>query len=188
MPILASFTVSDTSKFRIVNLIAATGFLFWEVRRILLLIVGFDDDDDNQLEISLNTSNSKPEWSLTELNHVVFNICLFPPLFFFYGLYYTDVISALLVLMTYRFHIQQAKKRLVLAGMASLLFRQTNIFWVSIFLGGLQVTQNLGKGRSGIDFPEKPSFIEVMTGSLQHGHLYDPPVSSACVEGRFEPE
>lgn len=186
MPILDNFTVADTSKFRIVNLVATTGFLVWEVRRILLLIVGFDDDD--QLDISIKKSDSKQMWSLTQLNHVVFNICLFPPLFFFYGLYYTDVISALLVLMTYRFHLQQANKSLLLAGLASLLFRQTNIFWVSIFLGGLQVTRNLARGRPGIDFPEKPSYVDVVTGSLQHGHLYDPPISNACVEGTFKRE
>ena len=187
MPILDNFTVADTSKFRMINLVATTGFLFWEVRRILLLIVGFDDDDD-QLDVPINKSGSKLMWSPTELNHVVFNVCLFPPLFFFYGLYYTDVISALLVLMTYRFHLQQASKSLFSAGLASLLFRQTNIFWVSIFLGGLQVTRNLPRSRPGIDFPEKSSFIDVTTGSLQHGHLYDPPVSNACAEGTFKHE
>lgn len=186
MPILDNYAVADASKFRIVNLVAATGFLVWEIRRILLLIVGFDDDD--QLDKSLITSKVKLKRPLTELHHAVFNICLFPPLFFFYGLYYTDVISALLVLMAYRFHLQRANKSLVLAGLASLLFRQTNIFWVSIFLGGLQVTRNLAIGRPGIDFPEKSSFIDVVTRSLQHGHLYDPAVSNACIEGTFEPE
>lgn len=184
MPILDNFVVADTSKFRIVNLVAATGFLVWEVRQILLLTVGFDNDD--QLDASLKTSEFKLKWTLYELNHAVFNICLFPPLFFFYGLYYTDVISALLVLMTYRFHLQRANKRLALAGLASLLFRQTNIFWVSVFLGGLQVNRSLARGRPGVEFPEKSSLIDVMAGSLQHGYLYDPLVSNAHIEGTFE--
>lgn len=186
MPILDSFTTADASKFRIINLVAATGFLAWELRRILLLTIGFDDNE--QLDASLKLSKSKLKWSLIELNHAIFNICLFPLLFFFYGLYYTDVISALLVLMTYRFYLQRATKSLVLAGFASLLFRQTNIFWVSIFLGGLQVTRSLARGRPGIDFPEKSSFIDIATGSLQHGYLYDPLVRNADVEGTFGSE
>ena len=186
MPILDIFTIADASKFRIVNLVAATGFLVWELRRILLLIIGFNDND--QPDASLKLSKSKLKWPSIELNHAIFNICLFPPLFFFYGLYYTDVISALLVIITYRFYLQRATKSLVLAGFASLLFRQTNIFWVSIFLGGLQVTRSLARGRPGIDFPENSSFIDVVTGSLQHGYLYDPLVSNANVEGTFGPE
>lgn len=185
MPILDSFTVADASKFRIVNLVAATGFLVWEFRRILLLNIGFGDEA--QLDASLKTSKFKQKWPSNEVNHAIFNICLFPPLFFFYGLYYTDVISALLVLVAYRFHLQRANKRLLLAGFASLVFRQTNIFWVSIFLGGLQVTRSLTRGRPGLDFLEKPTFTEVMTRSFQHGYLYDPLVKNADVEGAFEP-
>ena len=186
MPILGKFGIADTSKFRIVNLVAATGFLVWEVRRILLLIIGLDDDD--QLDSSLKTSEFKLTWPLFGFNHAVFNICLFPPLFFFYGLYYTDVISALLVLMTYRFHLQRANKCLVVAGLASLFFRQTNIFWISIFLGGLEVKRSLVRFHPDIESLEKSTFIDVITRSLQHGHLYDPLLSNANAEGNFEPE
>lgn len=185
MPILDNFVAVDSSKFRIVNTIAASGLLVWEVRRLLLLILDVQDDRFNA---SLKPSELKLRWSLNELNHAVFNICLFPPLFFFYGLYYTDVVSALLVLMTYRFHLQQAKKSMVLAGLASLLFRQTNIFWVAIFLGGLQVSRSLARGRQGLEFPDRPTFLVVVTESLQHGCLYDPLLSNAHAEGIIKPK
>jgi alpha-1,2-glucosyltransferase len=133
-------------------------------------------------------NQSRPRWSLHELNHAAFNICLFPPLFFFYGLYYTDVVSALLVLMAYRFHLQQANKSLVLAGLASLLFRQTNIFWVAIFLGGIEANRSLARGRLGIEFSENPTFLEVTAGSLQNACIYDPLLGKAHAEGNFSPE
>lgn len=73
----------------------------------------------------------------------------FPLVFFFSGLYYTDVFSALTVMCTYAFwqssvpHERGLKKLLLqvlvlLSGLVSLASRQTNIFWVAIFLGGLQ--------------------------------------------------
>jgi alpha-1,2-glucosyltransferase len=180
LPFLDRLVAAETSKFRIVNLIAASLFLIWEVRRLFLLIINVREGKSNGLS---KPPRLKSRWSLNELNHAAFNICLFPPLFFFYGLYYTDVVSALLVLMTYRFHLQRANKRLFLAGVASLLFRQTNIFWVAIFLGGLEVNRVLARGRPGIEFPERSTFLDVVTGSLQHACVYDPLLSKAHAEG-----
>lgn len=152
--------------------------LVWEVRRVLLLIIHVNDGQSGAPPKKLRL-----RWSLNELNHAAFNICLFPPLFFFYGLYYTDVVSALLVLITYRFHLQQANKSLVLAGFASLLFRQTNIFWVAIFLGGIEINRSLARGRPGIEFSENPTLLDVIAGSLQNACTYDPLLSKAYAEG-----
>ena len=185
LPTLKGFFAVETSEFRFVNTILASSNLILEVRRLLLLIL---DAQDDHLDASLKPSKIKLRWSLSKLNHAVFNICLFPPLFFFYGLYYTDVVSALFVLMTYRFHLQQANKSIVLLGLASLLCRQTNIFWVAIFLGGLQVIRSLARGRQGIEFPERPTFAVIMTESLQHGCLYDPLLSNAHAEGIIKPK
>lgn len=185
MPTIEGFFAVETSEFRFLNIIATSSFLIWEVRRLLLLILDVQDD---QLDASLKPSKIKLRWSLSKLNHAVFNILLFPPLFFFYGLYYTDVVSALFVLMTYRFYFQQANKSIVLPGLASLLCRQTNIFWVAIFLGGLQITRTLARGRRGIEFPERPTFSVIMTKSLQHGCLYDPLLSNAHAEGIIKPK
>ncbi|KAG9947348.1 glycosyltransferase family 59 protein, partial [Aureobasidium melanogenum] len=74
--------------------------------------------------------------------HSALNVCLFPPLFFFCALYYTDVASTLSVLFFTRHLLEnnsrgpssffQACISIVLA-IISLSFRQTNIFWVGIF-------------------------------------------------------
>ncbi|KAL8741250.1 MAG: hypothetical protein Q9184_008409 [Pyrenodesmia sp. 2 TL-2023] len=119
-------------------------------------------------------------WSMLELNHAILNICLFPPLFFFYGLYYTDVWSVLAVLTTIQFYHRNWTKLLLVAGIASLLFRQTNIFWVAIYLGGSEVVRTLGKGHPGLDL----TVSDVVKGSWQHSCVYNPHISQACFEGR----
>ncbi|KAI0547625.1 DIE2/ALG10 family-domain-containing protein [Xylaria curta] len=76
------------------------------------------------------------------------NIALFPVLFFFSGLYYTDPASTLIVLLTYANHLTRVgtKKPSFLndvyslgLGILALGFRQTNIFWVVVYIGGLEV-------------------------------------------------
>ncbi|RYC53803.1 hypothetical protein CHU98_g12406 [Xylaria longipes] len=76
------------------------------------------------------------------------NIALFPVLFFFSGLYYTDPASTLIVLLAYTNHLTRVgtKKPSFLndiyslaLGILALGFRQTNIFWVVVYMGGLEV-------------------------------------------------
>lgn len=74
------------------------------------------------------------------------NIALFPVLFFFSGLYYTDVASTLLVLVAYKNHLGRVSTKqsasvlndlwTVILGVATLFMRQTNVFWVVVFMGG----------------------------------------------------
>lgn len=124
---------------------------------------------------------------LQQVSHVTANVFLFPPFFFFCGLYYTDVISALSVLFAYQFYIKEQRMLLIIAGLSSLLFRQTNIFWVSIFLGGLEVSRTVRNSRSGVDFPSQPTFMDIVYGSWQKSCIYDPMVCQASLEGpRYE--
>lgn len=152
----------------------------WMVYRILRLII--DVYDGKTVPVTPD-STPKLKWLSAEIGHVALNICLFPPLFFFYGLYYTDVVSAALVLYTYRLHLERSRVKLILVGLASLSFRQTNIFWVSVFLGGLEIIRILPKGRMGVIFPEKSSFSDVLVGSWQHACVYDPLISQSWFEG-----
>jgi alpha-1,2-glucosyltransferase len=81
------------------------------------------------------------------------NIMLFPLLFFFSALYYTDLFSALTVMVSYIFwglgqttvtsSMLFYRTMHLLSGLVALTTRQTNIFWVAIFLGGLQVVQTI---------------------------------------------
>ncbi|KAI1426398.1 DIE2/ALG10 family-domain-containing protein [Xylaria sp. FL1777] len=76
------------------------------------------------------------------------NIGLFPVLFFFSGLYYTDPSSTLVVLLAYANHLTRVGTKQpsflndvysLSLGAIALAFRQTNIFWVVVYMGGLEV-------------------------------------------------
>lgn len=122
---------------------------------------------------------------MRELIHNTLNTYFFPPLFFFYGLYYTDVLSALSVLYAYRCYLaKQSGATALFVGLLSLFFRQTNIFWVSLFLGGLELCRAIPKDRDGTRFPKQPTFRDVIYGSWQYAAAYDPLISQASFEGR----
>ncbi|KAJ6784203.1 hypothetical protein PWT90_01781 [Aphanocladium album] len=79
--------------------------------------------------------------------HTAINIGLFPLLFFFGGLYYTDVLSTGVVLAAFANHLSRVGRDAssvlsdlvtVGLGVATLLMRQTNVFWVVVFMGGLE--------------------------------------------------
>ncbi|KAK0121437.1 glucosyltransferase [Cadophora gregata] len=84
--------------------------------------------------------------------HTALNIALFPILFFFSGLFYTDVLSTCVVLRVYRLFLerrgayQNSSEGLIwlyLTGIVSLWMRQTNVFWVAVFMGGLEVVRTI---------------------------------------------
>lgn len=103
-----------------------------------------------------------------------FSIICFPLLFFFSGLYYTDVFSTLAVIVTYTFWLAgnaaegptKALCKLLhfVFGLISLASRQTNIFWVGVFLGGLQV-------------------VETAKGATDEAQIHDPAVEEAYIQG-----
>ena len=115
------------------------------------------------------------------IDHTVLNICLFPVLFFFSGLYYTDVLALLVVLYQYSTEWQRADDSLghARSNMLSLLVllptalfalavRQTNIFWVAIFCGGLRMVRE----------------VQRMTEETSRGwRAWDPPVAAAGLDG-----
>lgn len=122
------------------------------------------------------------------LSHTVLNICLFPPLFFISGLYYTDVLALLVVIEAYIWDIRRSSdgRRSLLGtpvflafGLAALAFRQTNIFWVSVFFGGLHAVRRL---REVCRQCKSSEFSEIAKKSSQ-GELYDPLVGEASISG-----
>lgn len=175
-------TLADASSLRYTNLVGSL-LLAWLVRSLLLFNIEVHHGNcDRKLE-SIVRCKRCPSWSSWELIHTTVNFYLFPPLFFFYGLYYTDVLSAISVLYAYRCYLAKQQTRVVFAGLLSLLFRQTNIFWVSVFLGGLELCRTIPKGRPAIEFPSQPTFYDVIEGSWQHASAYDPLISQARFEG-----
>ena len=170
-----SSEVTNPQIFRSVNVLGSIA-IAWTVRHILLL-----DRKNSHSKVSNVVANLSHD--LHSIHNTI-NICLFPPLFFFYGLYYTDVLSALSVLFAYQCYLEQCNGWIVLfVGLLSLLFRQTNIFWVSLFLGGLAFCSAIPKGRPSVKFSIEPTFYEVIRSSWQHAYAFDPLVSQASFEG-----
>lgn len=115
-------------------------------------------------------------------------IALFPPLFFFSALYYTDVVSTLLVLVHYNIFLRSrthqsfsASIQLIIVGLLALLYRQTNIFWVAVFPAGLSIIQ-----RFETQLEISTSYSEILQKSWSQSKLYTLPVEDASVEGRSE--
>jgi alpha-1,2-glucosyltransferase len=124
--------------------------------------------------------------------HIAANVCLFPPLFFFSGLYYTDIQSARYVLLAYHQFCKSRQENFknghtvflqILYGFMALLFRQTNIFWVAVFPAGLAVVDLASRaGREGHRKNEGGSFLHVLQDAWEHNFLFDLPVENACIE------
>ena len=165
-----------------VNFVAGTLLAYLVGSLLYLNVEAHDVEYEGEHEFTAQRGR-RPARSGWQLIHTIINIHLFPPLFFFYGLYYTDVLSAYSVLFVYRCYLTRQRNILVFAGLFSLLFRQTNIFWVSVFLGGLDLCKSVPKGRPEAEFPIRPSFYDVIEGSWQHAKAYDPFISQACFEG-----
>ncbi|KLJ13881.1 hypothetical protein EMPG_09228 [Blastomyces silverae] len=141
------------------------------------------------------TMECRERW---ERNLMVLNISLFPPLFFFSGLYYTDLAALLIVVEAYICDLSRSRGRdtqlspdkkantllrrnirFLIFGLLALMFRQTNIFWVAIFLGGLQVVETLHRVTSDC---QSTGVVRIVQGSWELHQLYDPPVIEASFE------
>ncbi|KAL9630276.1 MAG: hypothetical protein Q9164_006499, partial [Protoblastenia rupestris] len=164
-----------TRWYRTINQLA-TFALAWVVSRLVSRISAFSAGT----EVGKKSNEGRAQkQSLGESVHSTINILLFPPLFFFYGLYYTDVLSVLSVLMTYYFHYQNEQNWVVIYALVSLFFRQTNIFWVGIYLAGLQLQRVLPRGRPSIEFPTRSTIWDVIEGSWRHACIFDPLIKDA---------
>ncbi|KAI1373958.1 glycosyltransferase family 59 protein [Hypoxylon crocopeplum] len=118
------------------------------------------------------------------------NVALFPVLFFFSGLYYTDIISTFVVLLSYTNHLHRVSRDrnslannvyTVILGLLALCMRQTNIFWVVIYMGGLEVVRGVKTLRS--EPVATPAFatlsqqISFYAWRYSLGDIHDPPLS-----------
>jgi alpha-1,2-glucosyltransferase len=134
-----------------------------------------------------------------ETLHTAINIALFPPLFFFSGLFYTDILSTCLVLRAYRLFLErkgayknssEGLTTLYLTGMIALTMRQTNIFWVAIFLGGLELVRIIKPQVPSENSGEQVSHswqkaIVSRFGDYTRGQIHDMPLRDAGLLGTF---
>ncbi|KAG9251942.1 DIE2/ALG10 family-domain-containing protein [Emericellopsis atlantica] len=124
--------------------------------------------------------------------HTALNIALFPLLFFFSGLYYTDVASTFVVLVAFQNSLRRmgpAQPTLardiasVVLGVLALLMRQTNVFWVVVFNGGLEAVHAVktlhprkASAPQGLTLWEKLKFS---LGRWTNGDVHDLPLNVA---------
>ncbi|KAF2653361.1 glycosyltransferase family 59 protein [Lophiostoma macrostomum CBS 122681] len=121
--------------------------------------------------------------------HSAFNIGLFPPLFFFSGIYYTDVMSTFAVLLSYRVFLRRSADTWnirneilsVLVGIFALSFRQTNIFWVAVFPAALATVHAL----KDLNPSSETSLVgpqAIIKESWSRGIVFDPLVHDATLQ------
>jgi alpha-1,2-glucosyltransferase len=124
-----------------------------------------------------------------ELTHTALNIALFPPLFFFSGLFYTDVLSTCVVLLSYRLWLEKRSGIwLYVVGIVALSMRQTNIFWVAVFMGGLEAVRALDAIDSVPQDKEKDRTCRqgIVAGAFHQfarGQIHDVPLNVAEIWG-----
>ncbi len=145
-------------------------------------------------------SNTSKRLSADEI-HTAFNISLFPLLFFFSGLFYTDILSTCVVLRMYRLFLERRGAYrnsgeglvwLYITGIAALWMRQTNIFWVAVFMGGLELVRTIEANQSPSPKIEatprswKQAFV-VYFKLYSRGHIHDVDLKNAAVHGMPSP-
>lgn len=133
--------------------------------------------------------------------HTGVNIALFPVIFFFSALYYTDVVSTLAVLFAYQNHLLRVGSKppgflnglwTVVLGVAALSMRQTNVFWVVVYMGGLEAAHAVRSLKPPpFEPPNHPlSFFEHVRFYAWRdsvGDVHDPPLNEAWPEGKTFP-
>ncbi|KAI1798615.1 glycosyltransferase family 59 protein [Daldinia bambusicola] len=118
------------------------------------------------------------------------NVTLFPVLFFFSGLYYTDVLSTFVVLFAYIHHLGRIRSdnppvashiRTIVVGLIALSVRQTNIFWVVVYIGGLEAVHVI---RTLSPEPTNTPAFETLSEQIKFyvwryslGDIHDPPLN-----------
>jgi alpha-1,2-glucosyltransferase len=141
-------------------------------------------------------SSAKIEVRSNYATHTALNIGLFPLLFFFSGLYYTDISSTVLVAAAFLNHLVRIGQKettilgdfiTIYLGLVSLFMRQTNVFWVVVFIGGLEAVHAIKLLKPE---PVPRPQIQTLWGQVKFslwryslGDVHDPPLGRSWPEG-----
>jgi alpha-1,2-glucosyltransferase len=182
----------DVAALRFLNVIAS-----WLIvplsYSILRLLRTRNNVSQHRQEGDKSTKGSTPKDDLGKMldGHSALNIALFPPLFFFSALYYTDVISTLLVLLSYNVYLRQTATSMsvsryvqtIIVGVMALFFRQTNIFWMAVFPAGLALVSALKGSEEPTVSSGAGTASAIFRNSWSKGMIYDCPVQDAEPQG-----
>ncbi len=132
--------------------------------------------------------------------HTAFNVALFPVVFFFSSLFYTDVWSTLVVLACYQNHLSRLSYKTapplwsdlctIALGIASLAMRQTNIFWAAIYMGGMGAVHAVEalKPAEKVPAPHFATLAELVRfygWRYAMGDIHNPPLQLAWPDGKW---
>lgn len=165
----------------------------------ILLLAQFAFLCRHSLEASSAGGRPRSQPSSFYAEHSATNIALFPALFFFSALYYTDVFSAVFVLLSYHNHLKRCSREggggfisgiwTVLLGVAALFMRQTNVFWVVVYMGGLEAVHAVRSLKPpSVERPEfktLASLVRFYSWRYSVGDVHDPPLNLARPVGKF---
>lgn len=165
----------------------------------VLLVAHFASATRQSLEARFAGGRPPSQTPSFYATHVATNIALFPALFFFSALYYTDIVSALVVLVSYQNHLKRLSRDgesglanslwTVLLGVAALFMRQTNVFWVVVYMGGLEAVHAVRSLKpTSVEtrqFTTLASLVRFYSWRYSIGDIHDPPLSLARNIGEF---
>ncbi|KAI1660663.1 glycosyltransferase family 59 protein [Daldinia decipiens] len=142
----------------------------------------------------LGTASNAPTSNLYSVDSfwTGINVTLFPVLFFFSGLYYTDVLSTFVVLLAYINHLGRmysdnpstaSNVRTIFLGLLALSVRQTNIFWVVVYMGGLEIVHAIKtlcpETTAAPAFQTLSEQVSFYVWRYSLGDIHDPPLNLA---------
>lgn len=142
------------------------------------------------------TDHGQPSQTSWFIIHSAVNICLFPPLFFYSTLYYTDVLSTYIVVLAYTAFLESnsynRNVRSILTtitlGISAIFMRQTNAIWVTVFMAAMEWIRSCStmdyKPFSRYD-KNQGLFSWLCASGLffARGNIHDPPLRNATVMG-----
>jgi alpha-1,2-glucosyltransferase len=143
------------------------------------------------MEATVSEEDSQRDSTVLLDANTALNIALFPPLFFFSALFYTDVMSTLVVLLSYSILLRKSSTSgnfsenlaTITVGLLALLFRQTNIFWVAVFPGALTVVAALKADASPAQRHRAVAIGDILQESWKFGVIHDSAVHDAAFQG-----
>ncbi|KAK6334024.1 glucosyltransferase [Orbilia brochopaga] len=111
------------------------------------------------------------------------NVALFPLLYFFNNLFYTDVWSTVFILLAYRSHLLYAPWASAGWSLLSILFRQTNILWALflLILSSIRILKRLHPPAPSTLLHHQPLSLNAIFGRASSGGIYDPSILFADV-------
>ena len=132
--------------------------------------------------------------------HTAINIVLCPVIFFFSGLYYTDVASTAVVLLSLKHSLDRMNEdklswksdlKTIIWGVCALLMRQTNVFWVVVCFGAWEAVHAVKAAKAPQAEQMKDPGSEGVAATIKRhlegyseGSVHDPPLDSTWPHGR----